>query len=278
MTSLPSSKSLDIPAEYALLAFDMEKYSRIPEAKMESARSEVDDLLTNVLADCALPDPEVVPDTYKDTGDGAILLFPPAVLARLVDPFLGRLSAALLRHEQHRLASNPVVRLRVSVHAGPVPPRRLRGGNALIDANRLLNSQAVRQALEAAKATDTLVAGVLSETAYRRCVHGGYTPQLTPVHFLQATARVSDKPDFEAPCHLHVPGMTGAAIAPYVTDEPDSDSSAAGVLPESSPPGAGPSSAAAAPDSGGAIQFHAPVYGATVGSHIGQVHNTYPLR
>lgn len=278
-SSLPP-QDLEIPAEFALLAFDMEKYSRIPEAKMEGVRSEVDDIMANVLADCELPNPQTLPDIYKEAGDGAILLFPPSVLARLIDPFLDRLSAALVRHEQQRLNSSPEVRLRVSVHAGPVPPPKLRGGKALVDVTRLLNSQAVRQALKAAKASETCLAGVLSETAYLRCVHGGYTPRLRPVHFVQATARVSDKPDFEAPCRLHVPGLLGAAIAPYIIDEdePASGSPAAVAAPEPGPSSSNSSAASGGSGAGGSFQFHAPLYDATVANHIEHLRNERPHR
>lgn len=133
MSSSPHPEETQIPAEFALLALDMEKYSQIPEAMMESTRSDVDDIVTNVLADCGLPDPQTLPHSYKDGGDGAILLFPPDVLARIIDPLLGRLSAALGRYDQQRLASSPLVRLRVAVHAGPVTGPELRSGNALVD-------------------------------------------------------------------------------------------------------------------------------------------------
>ncbi|MET7989151.1 hypothetical protein [Streptomyces sp. NPDC005281] len=272
MSSSPHPEEKQIPAEFALLAFDMEKYSQIPEAKMESTRSDVDDIVASVLADCGLPDPQALPHSYKDGGDGAILLFPPEALARIIDPLLGRLSAALGRYDQQRLASSPLVRLRVAVHAGPVTGPELRSGNALVDVSRLLDSQAVRQALKSAADTGGFLAGVLSETAYQRCVHGGYTPQLAPLHFAQATARVSDKPGYQALCHLHVPGMPGTAITPYLSDEPDPGSPAAGSSPEPGPSG----SASAA--QGGGIQFHAPLYGATVGGHIERVRNTYPHR
>lgn len=198
MSSSPHPEETQIPAEFALLAFDMEKYSQIPEAKMESTRSDVDDIVANVLADCGLPDPQELTHAYKDGGDGAILLFPPDALARIIDPLLGRLSAALGRYDQQRLASSPLVRLRIAVHAGPVTGPELRSGNALVDVRRLLDSQAVRQALKSAADTGGFLAGVLSETAYQRCVHGGYTPQLTPQHFLRATAQVSNKPDYQA--------------------------------------------------------------------------------
>ncbi|MET7437448.1 hypothetical protein ACWERY_10580 [Streptomyces sp. NPDC004082] len=276
MSSSPYPKETQIPAEFALLAFDMEKYSKIPEVRMESTRSDVDDIIAGVLADCGLPDPQTLPHSYKDGGDGAILLFPPEVLARIIDPLLGRLSAALARYDQQRLASSPLVRLRVAVHAGPVTGPELRSGNALVDVSRLLDSQAVRKALQSAADTGGFLAGVLSETAYQRCVHGGYTPELAPLHFAQATARVSDKPGYQALCHLHVPGMPGAAITPYLDEEPDPGSPEAGAPAEPGPSGAAPSAASAA--QGGGIQFHAPLYGATVGGHIERVRNTYPGR
>ncbi|MFJ8896854.1 hypothetical protein ACIRCZ_19885 [Leifsonia sp. NPDC102414] len=274
MASSPHPEEAEVPAEFALLSFDMEKYSKIPEARMESARSDVDDILANVLADCGLPGPKELPHGYKDGGDGAILLFPPAVLARIIDPLLGRLGQALVRYDQQRLASSPLVRLRVSVHAGPVTGPELRGGNALVEVSRLLDSQALRQALKAAGENDLFLAAALSETAYQRCVHGGYTPQLTPLHFLQTTAQVSNKPDYQALCRLHVPGMPGAALAPYLSDEPDPGAPPAGPSPQPGPCGPSPAPAPTAP--GGGIQFHAPLYGATVGEHIGQVHNSYP--
>ncbi|MFF1519734.1 hypothetical protein [Streptomyces sp. NPDC058305] len=252
----------------------MEKYSKIPEAKMESARSDVDDILANVLTDCQLPGPKELAHGYKDGGDGAILLFPPAVLARIIDPLLGRLSQALVRYDQQRLASSPLVRLRVSVHAGPVTGPELRGGNALVEVSRLLDSQALRQALTAAADTGSFLAAALSETAYQRCVHGGYTLQLASQHFLQTTAQVSNKPDYQALCHLHVPGMPGTALAPYLSDEPDPGTPPARPSPQPGP--SGPSPAPAAP--AGGIQFHAPLYGATVGNHIERVRNTYPHR
>ncbi|MFB8113648.1 hypothetical protein [[Kitasatospora] papulosa] len=276
MSSSPHPEETQIPDEFALLAFDMEKYSQIPEAMMESTRSDVDIIVADVLADCGLPNPQMLPHSYKDGGDGAILLFPPDVLARIIDPLLGRLGAALGRYDQRRLASSPLVRLRVAVHAGPVTGPELRSGNALVDVSRLLDSQAVRQALQSAADTGSFLAGVLSETAYQRCVHGGYTAELAPLHFAQATARVSDKPGYQALCHLHVPGMPGAAITPYLSGEPGPGSPGAGASAEPGPSGAAPSAASAS--QGGGIQFHAPLYGATVGGHIERVRNTYPHR
>ncbi|MFB7401947.1 hypothetical protein ACFCZR_17435 [Streptomyces rubiginosohelvolus] len=251
---------LDIPAELALVAIDMEKYSQIPEAKMAVARCDVDDIVATTLVECQLPDPQKLPGRYKDSGDGAILLFPPSVLARLVDPLLVRLNAALMRYEQQRLASSPVLRLRASVHVGPLslPDHR---GNAINDTTRLLDSQATREALSAAKDSRGFLAVALSEIAYQRTVDAGRTPGLGPHHFLGATARVSDKPGFEQPCRIHVPGLTGPAVRPYLTD----------ATPPATTPGSGrqPAAPSAAPAAGGGtFQFHNQVSDSTIAGHI----------
>ncbi|WP_395758345.1 hypothetical protein OIE82_06100 [Streptomyces althioticus] len=258
------AEPLDVPAELALVAIDMEKYSQIAEAKMAAARCDVDDIVATVLAECQLPDPKELPGGYKDSGDGAVLLFPPSVLARLVDPLLGRLNAALVRYEQQRLASSPLLRLRASVHVGPlsVPDHR---GNAINETARLLDSQATRQALSAAKDSGAFLAAALSEVVYQRTVHAGRTPDLGQHHFLGAVARVSDKPGFEQPCRIHVPGLTGPAVRPYLTDA---------APPASTPPStAQPSDALATPavSSGGTIQFHGQVSDPTIANRIKNV-------
>ncbi|MGV9340358.1 hypothetical protein [Streptomyces sp. NPDC003688] len=255
------AEPLDVPAELALVAIDMEKYSQIPEAKMAAARCDVDDIVATVLAECRLPDPQELPGGYKDSGDGAILLFPPSVLARLVDPLLGRLDAALVRYERQRLASSPVLRLRASVHVGPLslPDHR---GDAINDTTRLLDSQANRQALSAAKDSDGFLAAALSEIVYQRTVHAGRTQDLGPHHFLEAVARVGDKPGFEQPCRIHVPGLTGPAVRPYVTD-----AASPAAAPSST---AQPSDASVTPvsGSGGTFQFHGQVSDATIANSI----------
>jgi hypothetical protein len=255
------AEPLAVPAELALVAIDMEKYSQIPEAKMAAARCDVDDIVTTTLAECQLPDPQELPGGYKDSGDGAILLFPPSALARLVDPLLGRLNAALVRYEQQRLASSPVLRLRASVHVGPLslPDHR---GNAINDTTRLLDSQATRQALSAAKDSGGFLAVALSEIAYQRTVQAGRTPDLAPHHFLDAAARVSDKPGFEQPCRIHVPGLTGPAVRPYLTD-----ATSPTTAPASVPQPAAPPTAPAA--GGGTFQFHSQVSDSTIADHIG---------
>lgn len=250
-----------VPAELALMAFDMEKFSQIPEAKMAAARCDVDDIVASTLATCRLPDLRDLPGHYKDSGDGAILVFPPSTLALLVHPLLDLLNAALVRHERRRRKDSPVLRLRASVHAGPLslPDHR---GEAINDVTRLLDCKATREALSAAKDNCGFLAAAISELAYRRTVHAGRTPGLGPHHFLEAVARVSDKPGFEQPCRIHVPGLTGPAVRPYTTDATAPDLTSSSTTQ--------PRHGATSPSTGrgGTFHFHSRVSDPTIISEV----------
>ncbi|MFD7080457.1 hypothetical protein [Streptomyces sp. NPDC059918] len=210
---------LDVPPEQALLAVDMQGYSQIPEAKMAPVRSDLDDVLTNVLAHIGLQDPRDLRGAFKDTGDGAIFVMPAKDIARLVDPLLEHLHAALVRYDRERLASAPAIRLRAAVHVGPLslPDHR---GDAINEVCRLLDSQVVRTGLTVAREHRSgFLAAVVSEAAFRRTVRAGRTPDLDEEHFLRATARVDGKA-FEEPCWLFVPQMTPRALAPLIEPDP----------------------------------------------------------
>jgi len=208
----------DVPPEQAVMVIDMKGYSRLPETQMAPVRSDLDSILETVFAQSGLPAPHTLDSGYKDAGDGVILILPPRHAARLVDPLLGNLSAALQRYEGIRMAAAPVIRLRAAVHIGPlsVPDHR---GSAINDACRLVNSDAAYQAVAAATENGLFLAAVLSEPVYQRSVQAGRTrAELTERHFLSVTARVADKPGFEAPCRLLVPGLPADSLRGYLPD------------------------------------------------------------
>ncbi|MGW7359972.1 hypothetical protein ACWGI0_25910 [Streptomyces sp. NPDC054802] len=209
----------DVPPEHAVLVVDMMRYSQIPEAKMAVVRSDLDDILSTEFTESRLPDPRYLGEAYKDTGDGAIIVLPAQHLARLVDPLLTHLNAALHRYDMQRLASSPAIRLRASVHVGPLEPGHR--GDAINDACRLVDSTVVRQAMTTAVDNSSFLAAALSETVYRRTVHAGRTPNLHEHQFLTGTARVEGKAGFEEACRLLVPGVAPAVIEAYLakTDE-----------------------------------------------------------
>ncbi|PJE97212.1 hypothetical protein CUT44_13805 [Streptomyces carminius] len=219
MSPSPLPNAVDVPPERALLVVDMKGYSQIPEAKMAPVRSDLDDILTTVFIQSGLSLPASEDGAYKDTGDGAIFVLPDRDAARLIDPLLGHLNDALTRYDKTRLASTPPIRLRASVHTGPLslPDHR---GDAINDACRLISSDAVRQAMTAALEHGSFLAAVVSEVTFRRTVRAGRT-DLQENQFLPATARVQDKPDFKEPCRVLVPRVPPALISPYLTEESD---------------------------------------------------------
>lgn len=269
MTSSVSSGSFDVPPEHALLVVDMKGYSQIPEAQMPSVRCDVDDILAMALAHSGLDNPRTQEGCSKDTGDGAILVFPAPAVSRLVDPVLGQINVALTRYEQKRPADAPVIRLRASVHVGPLtlPDHR---GDAINDACRLINSDAARAALTAAIDNGGFLGAVVSEIAYRRTVRAGRTAHLTPDHFSQTIARVSDKPDFAQPCWLHVPGLSGRILRPHITGAPTPP---AGAPEAAGTPGTAGSAGAGMPTgSGPSLHIHGEVHDSPISNHVEHLH------
>jgi hypothetical protein len=234
----------DVPLEHALLVVDMRSYSQMREAKMAPTRADLDDILYTVFSQCGIDGATVVEDAERDRGDGAVFVLPARHAARLVDPLLGHLRQALERREQTRLASSPTIRLRASVHVGPLEPPAYRG-DAINDACRLVESDAVRRAMDAATDNHLYLAAVVSDTVFRRTVRAGRTRTLDTHHFLQEMARVSNKPDFEETCWLLVPGLVPAVISPYLTAVPDTP-----ARPDTGTPAQPPGSTGAGGDEG----------------------------
>ncbi|MEV5434120.1 hypothetical protein [Streptomyces sp. NPDC052701] len=217
MSSPTPPDTLDVPEERALLVVDMKGYSKIPEAKMAPVRSDLDDILATVLTHSGLTHTRSPQSTYKDTGDGAIIVLPARHTARLVDPLLDNLHQALKRYDRERLASAPLIRLRASVHVGPLTADHR--GDAINEACRLVDSDAVRRAMAAAADNGSFLAAVVSDTAFRHSVRAGRTPDLNERQFLRTKARVDGKPDFEEVCWLFVPGLVPAMISPYLYEQ-----------------------------------------------------------
>lgn len=251
----------DVPPEQAVMVVDMKGYSRLPEAQMAPVRSDLDSILETVFTQSGLPAPRTLDTGYKDAGDGVILLLPPRDAARLVDPLLGNLSAALQRYEGIRMAAAPAIRLRAAVHVGPlsVPDHR---GAAINDACRLVNSDAAYQAVAAAADNGLFLAAVLSEPVYQRSVQAGRTrPELTERQFLAATARVADKPRFAAPCRLFVPGLLADSLRGYLPDP----SNAAPRTAPTTPTHPTPEQPAKA---GAVLNFHSTLNDPVINGHV----------
>ncbi|MET9437562.1 hypothetical protein [Streptomyces sp. NPDC006551] len=190
MPSAVTPDADDVSQEYALLVVDMKDYSKIPEAKMAPTLADLESILSTVFEQCGIDDVVTLDNAVKDRGDGSIYVVSSRHAARLVDPLLGHLKQALDRREQSRLASSPPIRLRASVHVGPLvlPDHR---GDAAVDACRLVESVAVRRAMDAALDNDLPLAAAVSDPVYDRSVRAERTRTLKPRDFHPATALVN---------------------------------------------------------------------------------------
>jgi hypothetical protein len=238
VVSTTDPDTFDVPQEHALLVVDMKGYSKIPEAKMAPVRADLDDILATVFAHSGLDGVRSRHVTYKDTGDGGIFVLPARHTARLVVPLLGELNDALARYDTMRLASAPPLLLRASVHVGPLAPPEHRG-DAINDACRLVDSDVARQAMTAAADNGSFLAAVISEPAFRRSVRAGRTPGLNERQFLNVTARVRDKPEFEETCWVTAPRVAPATISVYLlaSDDDGGEDSGSTAQPAGSPSG-----------------------------------------
>ena len=225
----------DIPPEQALFVLDMKGYSQIRECRMSPVRGDLDDVLAHVFAESGLSEEWADGEPYKDTGDGAIFVLPTTRMWRLVDPLLANLDQALARYDRDRLARTPAIRLRASIHVGPLTVGDHRG-NAINDACRLVNSDLAYAGMAAAIEHSAYVAAVLSQTAFSRTVGAGRSERLSEGHFLSATARVAEKSSFSEPAHVYVPGLRPASIAghiaPHAAGQPHSAASPTTPAPQ----------------------------------------------
>lgn len=265
MTSSALPDPVDVPPEHAFLVVDMKGYSQIPEAEMAPVRSDLDSVLTTVFAQSGLTPVRPEEDHYKETGDGAIFVLPARDAARLID-LLSHLNDALVRRHKARLADSPPIRLRASVHTGPLVMPGYRG-DAINDACRFVDSQAVRQAMTAALEHGSFLAAVISEITFRRTVRAGRT-DLQEREFLPTTARVEGKPDFEEPCRLFVPRVPPTLVSPYITTTVDPQQPSG--MAHTSTHAAGTASTSASEGRGGVFNFNAPMQDTTV---AGQIHH-----
>ncbi|CAL9476306.1 adenylate/guanylate cyclase [Streptomyces sp. enrichment culture] len=153
---------------------------------------------------------------HEDRGDGVLIVMPPvpALPAEaLFTDVLPRLEDGLGR----RRRSDPLLRLRIAVHAGPVHrDRHGFAGNAVNHVFRLCDGAPLRQALDEA-GSDT--AHLVSETVHDAVVRAGL-PGVDPTTFHPVTVQVKET---RARAYLHVPGDPACALRIARAPEPGTD-------------------------------------------------------
>ncbi|MFC8898962.1 hypothetical protein [Streptomyces cinereoruber] len=220
-TAGPYTRSRPLPPYRGILAVDAKDFTGRPSIEHEVVSRAVPELLRTALAKAGLRelwDGRLFPNS---TGDGYVLGFDPAHMPFVIHPLLLTLQDVLT---DFNVLSHGVVpiRLRVSLHIGPLPETgdEFSGnGKARNDTHRLLDSRPVKAVLALHRENITHVAAILSDHCYEEAVAGGYTGR-HPDHFVEVAATVEGRP-FSQRAWIYVPHPSGPLYeAPSDADDP----------------------------------------------------------
>lgn len=199
MTALPSHPA-ELPAYQALFAADIKDFSGRPGRDHAALTERLPQIVAAAFTAAGLAEVWERQTFRRVVGDEIALGFPATVLPLLLNPLLGALQAELV--------GGPV-RLRVSVHVGPVTGPGTTAvsdgsGADRVEAHRLLDADAVKDLLTRSDEV-TVVAAIVSERAVADAVVTGYSAE--PLG-LYVPVEVQVK-GFRGKAHLRVPTPSG---------------------------------------------------------------------
>ncbi|MCA1220726.1 hypothetical protein, partial [Streptomyces sp. 8L] len=262
----PYTHSRPLPAYRGVLALDAKDFTGRPAIEHEAVSRAVPELLKTALSRAGMGDLWEDRAFPASTGDGYVFGFDPVRMPFVIHPLLLTLQDVLTDYNVLSYGAVPI-RLRASVHVGPLPVTGDEfGGNgtARNDTHRLLDSRPVKAVLASHKENVTHVAAILSDRCYEDAVASGYTGR-HPDHFVEVAATVEGKPFSQrawiyvpqpsGPLHDEAPGNDATEEAPGsdAAEEPAPD---AGRPP---PPGAAPRPPPRAPRGGAGGGGPAPI-------------------
>ncbi|HEV7978078.1 hypothetical protein [Amycolatopsis sp.] len=189
-----------MPTTKAMFGYDVIGSSANDDDKLDEVRAYAAKYVTEALD---LAKVEVNDRTnYSPTGDGALACYPETSLPQLIDATY-HLDGKLHGHNRRYL---PPVRLRVSIHTGPV---RISDEETFqrrtIELARGLDASTFKEIVRRMdRFAPSTVAVILSDQAYRVAVLGGYTERLRSHNF--GDVEIANK-EFNERCWVHVPGI-----------------------------------------------------------------------
>ncbi|WUS98171.1 hypothetical protein OHA46_16465 [Streptomyces sp. NBC_00708] len=204
----PHAKSRRLPPYQALFAVDAKDFTGLPALQHGPVSRLIPELVDQALERAGLQELRDSKRFPANTGDGVVFGFDPALLPFVLWPFLGVLDETLGAY--NRQSVGPRIRLRASVHVGPLPDAGLPGdgnGTARNDTHRLLDSRPVKAILAAASEEITHLVAIISQRVYEDAVLGAYTG-LHPDRCVEVPATVEGK-TFAQRAWLYVPSPSG---------------------------------------------------------------------
>ncbi|MFF1955631.1 hypothetical protein ACFVWX_01310 [Streptomyces sp. NPDC058220] len=205
----PYTHSRPLPAYRGILAVDAKDFTGRPAIEHEAVSRAVPELLKTALSRAELGDLWEDRTFPASTGDGYVFGFDPARMPFVIHPLLLALQDVLTDYNVLSYGAVPI-RLRASVHVGPLPDTgdEFSGnGTARNDTHRLLDARPVKAVLASHKENITHVAAILSDRCYEDAVAGGYTGR-HPDYFVEVAATVDGKP-FSQRAWIYVPQPSG---------------------------------------------------------------------
>lgn len=185
------------PRHMSIMVVDMTGFGRLDNRDQTLVRAELNTMVRQAFRRAGIRWAMDV----ENRGDGMIVLVPPTKsTVSLLDPVVPALAARVRRHNSSAL---PRIRLRISVHVGPLE-RDATGwvGSDLVTACRLVDSPAVRRYLAQRPSEDVLV--VASDLVYSSIVAQRYR-RLDPATYEPVHVSVKE---LRTRAWLHVPGLT----------------------------------------------------------------------
>ncbi|MGW2837954.1 hypothetical protein ACWCWD_09175 [Streptomyces sp. NPDC001493] len=222
----PYTHSRPLPPYLGILAVDAKDFTGRPAVEHEAVSRVVPELLKTALARAELGDLWANRAFPATTGDGYVFGFDPAHLPFVIHPLLLTLQDVLTDYNVLSYGAVPI-RLRASVHVGPLPDTGDEfGGNgtARNDMHRLLDSRPVKAVLTSHRENVTHVAAILSDRCYEDAVASGYTGR-HPDHFVEVAATIDGKP-FSQRAWIYVPQPSG----PLYEETSDADTTEEAAL------------------------------------------------
>ncbi|MEU6132379.1 hypothetical protein ABZ805_24650 [Saccharopolyspora sp. NPDC047091] len=145
-------------------------------------------------------------------GDGYLIGFSPDLIVPVVDKFFDSLQATLRQLSGSLRADGIELRLRASLHLGPVQSFNeiiadSPTGGMMVESGRMVDAEPVRALLENSDPEVTFVAVVLSESIMEHVVRAGRTAR-RPSEFV-ASSLIIDSKDYSGKGYLRVPVLSG---------------------------------------------------------------------
>ncbi|MFB6984313.1 hypothetical protein [Streptomyces scopuliridis] len=204
---MPESRPL--PPYFGLLAVDAKDSTRLPSVQHAPLSRAIAEIIHRSLEAAGLK--EMRREFENNSGDGLSFGFDPSWVPFVISPFTEVLDKLLQRHNA---GTGPCIRLRMSVHIGPVPvtPGLPGDGNAAprSETHRLLDSEPARSCLARADAHATPLVVIVSDAVHRAVVVGGYCA-LQRSRFTEVRAEVAGK-DFAQTAWMYVPSPSGELL------------------------------------------------------------------